>query len=275
MIIDKRTNSKDWTNPLPLQGLFKCGSCGYTITGEKHAKGNYYRCTKKSPTFKCREAYLDVTEMNKQAENFVNDVELIPELIEWTKQTVREQNQAEYKNLAKEREQQTKRLVDIDRQKSELRAMKTEGYYPDEAVYNSKKEELLKQEQLVKQDIVTTDDSYWDKLFEKLMHFTETIKELYESNDPVVKRLIVEIIGSNFVLKDKKLKIKAKNAFVVLQMVKNDFYQRNLWLEPQDRLSESSKGNVLYPQLPFSTGARTRTWKEGFGDLRDTISPHP
>lgn len=252
-IIDKRTNTQDGTNPLPLQGLFKCGSCGYTITGEKHVKGNYYRCTKKSPIIKCEEAYLEASEMNNQAKDYVNDIELIPELIEWTKQTVREQNQIEYKNLAKERELQTKRLADIDRQKFELRAMKTEGYYPDEAVYNKKKEDLLKQEQLVKQDIVITNDSYWDNLFEKLMRFTDRVKELYEGDDPVIKRLIVEIIGSNFVLKEKKLKIKAKDAFVVLQMVKNDFYQKNLWLEPQERLSESSKDNILYPQLPLST----------------------
>lgn len=252
-IIGKRTNIKDWTNPLPLQGLFKCGFCGYTITGEKHAKSNYYRCTKKSPTIKCTEDYLDSTEMNRQTEDYVNDVELIPELIEWTKQTVREQNQVEYKNLAKEREQQSKLLADIDRQKSELRAMRTEGYYPDETVYNKKKEKLLKQEQIVKQDIVTTDDSYWDSLFEKLMNFTERVKELYESDDPVVKRLIVEIIGSNFILQEKKLKIKAKDAFVVLQMVKNDFYQKNLWLESEKSSPKSSKDDITYPQLSLST----------------------
>ena len=143
--------------------------------------------------------------------------------------------------------------------------MKTEGWFPDKTVYQKKKEDLLKQEQLVKQDIVVTDDKQWDRLFEKLMNFTERVKELYERKDPMITRIIVEIIGSNFILEGQKLKIKAKNAFVVLQAVKEDFYKRNLWLEPKDGLLQSPKDSVSHPQFLFGTayGSRTRDfWDE-------------
>lgn len=153
-----------------------------------------------------------------------------------------------YKREAKELEFQTKRLEEITRQKYQLREMKTEGFFPDEKDYQKKKEELLLQEQLVKQEIVHTDDSAWDALFEDVLSFTTKIKDLYNSDDPLIKRAVVSIIGLNFSLKDKKLKIEAKNAFIALHRIKKDLWDKNLWIEPKIRPSEQSKqGYYDYP----------------------------
>src|SRR5205807_6283508 len=60
------------------------------------------------------------------------------------------------------------------------------------------------QEQIIRQEVSTTDSSVWDSLFEDLCNFSIRVKELYESDDPVIKRVVVEIIGLNFQVKDRR-----------------------------------------------------------------------
>ena len=63
------------TNPRPLCGLLKCGSCGMGITGEikikRQKNGNthryvYYHCSKKSKTQKCLEPCIQEKELDCQ-----------------------------------------------------------------------------------------------------------------------------------------------------------------------------------------------------------------
>lgn len=246
-LIQDRGSKKRPLKELPYMGLFTCSFCGGKITGERHLRKYkngesqefcYYRCSRKGARVKelgkCKDEGLNEAEMNKQIQSYLNDIEMVPELLEWLKKVIKRQNQAEYHQLAKEQELQSKRLKEITRRKFELRAMKNEGFFPDEKDYLKEKESLLKQEQLIKQDIVTTDDSYWDALFEDLCNFVAKLKELYQSKDPVVQKLLVQIVGLNFELKDKKLKIKAKNAFIVMQRVKKELWEKNLWIEPEN-----------------------------------------
>ena len=159
--------------------------------------------------------------------------------------------------MAKVLESQAKRLAEISNQKFQLRNMKDEGYFPDEQDYKEKKEELLRQEQIVKQEIVDTDDSYWDALFEDTLKFALHVKSLYEIDDPVIKRKVVEIIGLNFKLKDQKLKIQAKNTFVAIHRIKKELWEQNLWIEPTNSLNYQAK--QLYSDSSLFSGADERS----------------
>lgn len=264
-LIQSRGGKKQELESLPHMGQFKCGcGCGSAVTGESHLRkyknGNqqffsYYHSTRKVGL--CVEKSVSAKDLDTQIKSYIDDIEMVPEFVEWLKKVIKRQNKVMYKQEAKEQELQTKRLAEITRQKFELREMKTEGFFPDEQDYLKKKEELLKQEQLVKQEIVTTDDGVWDTLFEDVMNFTTKIKELYNSDDPMVKRMVVDVIGLNFNLKDRKLKIEAKNAFIALHQIKRDLWEKNLWIEPVNIPLEQPKQAISDHPIFSSAGERS------------------
>ncbi len=70
------------TDPRPLCGLLKCGSCGMGVTGEvrikKQKNGNthryvYYHCSKKSKKLKCPEPCIREEELNSQLSNILTE----------------------------------------------------------------------------------------------------------------------------------------------------------------------------------------------------------
>lgn len=255
-LIEDRGGKKRPLKQLAYMGMFKCGCCDATVTGERHTRHYlngqtqefcYYRSSRKKGL--CKEKPISEKGMEAQVKSYIDDLELVPEFTEWLKKVIKRQNRVMYQNQAKEQEMQSKRLADITKRKFELREMKVEGYFPDDKDYFKTKEELLKQEQIIKQEVIMTDDSVWDSLFDDACSFITKIKDLYNSDDPVVKRMIVEIIGLNFILKGKKLKIEAKNAFIVMHQIKKELWDKNLWIEPQETMSEQPKQAISNPQV--------------------------
>lgn len=271
-ITQSRSGKKQPLKELPLMGVFKCSFCQGSITGERHTRRYlngksqefcYYRCSRKGPRVKelgkCKEKGLSEKETEKQIMSYIDDIDEVPEFLEWLKKVLKRQNQVMYQSAAKEQELQTKRLVEITKQKFELRAMKNEGFFPDDAEYQKQKADLLRQEQIVKQEIITTDDSIWDALFDDLCHFAKTVRELYQTDDPVIKKMVVEIIGLNFKLEDEKLKIEAKSAFIAMRRVKKDLWEKNLWIEPQNTAQSEAK-------IPLSHGSFNHSLLYGAGE---------
>lgn len=264
-LVEDRGGKTSDLEPLPHIGQFQCGcGCGATVTGERHIRKYlngkeqlfcYYRSSRKKGP--CEEPAISESDMKLEVEGYTEDIEIVPEFVGWLKKVMKRQNQVEYHNAAKEQELQTKKLAEITRQKFQLRGMKDEGFFPTEEDYQKEKEKLLKQEQLIKQEIVSTDDSYWDALFEDTLKFANEIKSLYETPDPVIKRMVVDIVGLNFKLKGKKLKIKAKDAFIAIYRIKKELWEKNAWIEPKIRQSQQSKYD--YYDRPIFSGARERS----------------
>lgn len=69
--------------------------------------------------------------------------------------------------------------------------------------------------------------------------------------------MLVKIVGLNFKLEDKKLKIEAKNAFIVMQRVKKELWEKNLWIEPQNTPILASK--QAYSNSSLFSGADERS----------------
>ena len=98
-------------------------------------------------------------------------------------------------------------------------------------------------------------------MFDNLCYFAKTVRELYQTDDPVIKRMVVEIIGLNFKLEDKKLKIEAKSAFIAMHRVKKDLWEKNLWIEPQSTTQSEAKIPLLQGSFDHSllSGAGNRS----------------
>ncbi len=263
-IIDSRGgNQKKYDNPLPFMGIIKCGSCDGTITGERHLRiyknGNeqwflHSRCTKKLGP--CPERYLNATKMDGQVLSYVDEMYMDKKYLELLKEVLKRNSQAKTQRIAKDKELQTKKLIELSKKKELIYGMKDDGLYSEDD-YQIKKAEVLKEEQLIKEEFSINQSDYWDHLLDDSMTFIGRVKELYETDDPFIKKQILKILGSNLILEEQKLKVEAKFTFIALKRVQQEMIPENQWLEPMIGLIQQSKLPTFSPSVFSGAGERT------------------
>ncbi len=255
------------TTSLPLMGFIRC-SCGATITGEKHVKHYkngtsqtfyYYRCTKKHG--ECIEKkYISPTELENQAIEYIKRLELHPLYIEWVKGVLKRQGREEFEADRKLKELQAKRLLEISHRKEVVWGMKVDGLI-DQAEYDLRKRALLREELNLKTSISSKRLDYWDKVTDQALDFAGSMLSLFKQDDPQLKRLVLQTLGSNLMLKNGKLLIEAKSAFIFFKNNQNKVFSENGWLEPgPDGRKEPIQGdNQMQYRLEVPLGEATGT----------------
>lgn len=257
-------------NPLPLSGFIKCGECGATITCDrriKHYKNGtsqefaWYRC-KKNRGSQCTQKYLQADKLEGQARTFINNLELDPRFIDWIKAVLRRRNKEEFDFDRKQRELLTKRLQSLSERKETVYGMKIDGLYSPEE-YKQKVSEILKEEVNIKDQLNSDRISYWGQVIDDILNFATQILELFNSGDSYTKRMVLQILGSDLKLKDKKLYIEAKSAFIFLRNQQNELFESNGLVGLKDRLLQQSKHDIYTPQV--YSGAGEGVLRQGFG----------
>ena len=263
MINRRETPAKDVF--MEFGGFIKCGECGATITAEPHTKTykngtsedfNYYRCTKKLG--KCSQRYIRDIEINKQINEYLGTLELHPAYIDWVRGVLKRRNQEEFEYERKQKDDQTRRLKGMLDRKEKLYSMKLDGLITPEQ-YQAKKSEILKEEDEIKQLLSRDRTIYWEKVIDETLDFAGKVTELFNHGDKVTRRLVLQIIGSNLVLKDKKLIINTKGAFLFLKQNEKQMFDAIAKLEPVQKTD--TQLYYLHPDsdIFISEAAGTRT----------------
>ncbi len=246
--------------PLPLARVPKCGECGATITGDRKVKQYkngtsqefcYYRC-KKNKGIKCAQLYLPAGELENQVREYIDNLELDPRFIDWIKAVLRRRNKEEFEFDRKQREMLTKKLQELSKRKEVVYGMKIDGLY-SEAEYKQKVAEVLKEEADIKEQLNSDRLSYWAQVIDDTLSFATQVMELFNSKDPYVKRLVLQILGSDLKLKDKKLYIEAKTAFLFLRNKQNQLFEDNGLVGLKEGVL--LQANQAKTTLPVSLGA--------------------
>src|SRR5258708_28433795 len=210
-------------HPMPLSGFIKCGESGGTITADRkmkhYKKGTsqefaWYRCKKNKGTC-TQKAYLASGNLDEQVKAFINNLELDSKFIDWIRKVLKRRNREEFDFDHKQRELLTKKLDSIATRKERVFDMKIDGLY-EEDEYKKKKAELLKEEMEIKEQLNTDRISYREQVIEDTLNFSKSILEQFNTGDDYTKRLVLQILGTDLILKDKKLYIKAKSMFIFL-----------------------------------------------------------
>lgn len=225
-----------------FQGMIVCGECGAHVTMSKHVRHYkngtsqtfwYYNCTKKKGL--CKQPHLNATLFEPQLKQYISSLELNPNFGDWVKKVLKRRNTNEFAFEAKQQELRTKRLADITDRKKQLYEMKIQGFYDmDSEGYLKEKKNLFIEEKQIRESLTKSTTTYWESVIDNTVNFATSVIKLFEYGDIFTRQMILKIVGSNFVLKDKKLKIQGKYAFVFLKGVQEGVYQENLWLEPNN-----------------------------------------
>lgn len=239
---------------MAYRGPVHCGECGALITAEeklkKLAKGGvahytYYHCTKrKDPN--CTQKSIEEKELEKQIISELQKLQIPKGFKEWALARLKEMNSKEitdreqmYSNQRKEYEGSVRRI-------DNLIDMRANGEI-DEGEFRNRKARLLSEKDHFQSLLIDTDKrvDHWLDVAERGFDFAEKAATIFaqacEKNDIAVKKEIFMALGSNYVLKDRKLTISVDNLlFPILKGAENlrDAFPR---LEPEEhRLNAGS-----------------------------------
>ena len=243
-IIDGRKKVIQNSNNFYFMKLLKCGECGSSITCEQHSKRYkngtfqtfvYARCTKKSGN--CSQPYLNAEKLEKQVVEYVAGLEISQGLVDWIRENLKRRNEKEFEFERVQKGKLTRRLDAILTEKKNVYGMKIEGLISEEEYQNEKKR-LINEETQIKGGIVSDGIGVWTKTMEEALVFASKLTLLFETakEDPIARRMILKILGSNLELKDKKVRITAKKLFVFFKQVEKSQNGEIDWLEPKNGL---------------------------------------
>ena len=180
------------------------------ITAEKQKGHNYYRCTKKKQT--CDEKYLREEVLVEQMKSFIQKVS-IPD--DWAENMLAE--------LDKEKEQATreselivqnlqKEKTEIEQKIEKLLDLYIAGGTLTIEEYQAKKQKLLNEKLDIEQKLRDFEQqgNNWLEPMKEMIFESSQAKILLSQGDKTQIRQFLKNVGSNFILKDKKLNFAPK-----------------------------------------------------------------
>ncbi|MBD3300054.1 MAG: hypothetical protein GF347_01755 [Candidatus Moranbacteria bacterium] len=249
-VLGLRSKPRSQTHNHRYTGMVRCGECDSMITAEIQKGITYYRCSKKKG--KCSQGYLREDKFEDQVLETIREYVFPSEFVEWALDVLRSTNKEETKRIKNLLAIQRKRLTETEDELRGLLKMKLSkknlnNDYLDDEEYLSQKKELKKEKKQIREKIEELENrnDNWLEQCEKFFNFTMNVEKRWDEDDPEDKRLIFKVMfGSNAILKDKKLLIKANNPFI-----------------KREKLSDKSKWRAL------RDGFRTLDWAEVYEDL--------
>ena len=99
----------------------------------------------------------------------------------------------------------------------------------------------------------------WTELAAKTFDFAATAKERFEKGSVEDKKTILRAIGSNLILKDRKLEINPRTPFLLIKEALSEINEPER-IEPEEKIDNTLQIDDLRHQNPVwvSDGDRTR-----------------
>jgi len=197
-------------------GLIKCGHCGCQLTAElKKGKYIYYHCTGKRGG-NCKKDYIRQEDIEKVFAALIDKIaHSIPDdLFEEIKQVIKDmqRTKADYEEITQE--SILKQINTLKKRIDSLYADKLDGIITQE-FWEEKHNKWQQEKDLLYaklQSISKTSDRFYEGS-NLLLKFVKDAPQLYSRSCPDKKRAILNLIGSNFVYKDKKLSVELSSVF--------------------------------------------------------------
>ncbi len=244
-------------------GMMKCGECGASITAEtkikKQQNGNihsyiYYHCTKRvNPN--CTQGSIEEKELIKQVRAEIESIEMPPEFHSFAMKWWRKENEGEVtkRNAIVNTQQRAYKtvLAKIDG----LLDMRSLGEITSEE-YSTRKIKLFEEKTRLEALFSETGGrvNNWEQRAEQLLTFIETAGEKFNNGSLEVRRGILSTLGSDLVLKDKKLSINIEKSLFPLKRIKEEVHSFKKRLEPLNSFEKQSEFERLCEQNPRVLG---------------------
>jgi len=262
-ILGNRSKRRIRTHDFSYTGLIKCGECGGSIVAEEKHKtqknGNkhhwvYYRCSKRIKRT-CSQKCVRLEIIEAQIAELLGKIQIPPEFCRWALDILKSENSQESEDRTKILQTQRQAYDACLKRIDNLIDLRANGEIED-AEFSRKKSEYLVEKERLALLLADTDSraNSWLDYAERSFNFAETAAARFKTEDLSTKREILQALGSNLTLKDRKLFVDmTKPLSLISESAKeaNALYKR---LEPQKNVVAYEDIASLYSQSP-SLGA--------------------
>lgn len=268
-IIAGRSRPRKIKHDFALNGLIRCGECEMMITGEDHKKTykngkkqifSYYRCTKKNKTKICKQSYTSSKELELQVLQFLEEIKLSTKFVDWAIKWLNETNkeqkgvrEASYKALKSSYDEVVARMDNLLDLK--LSPLNEGGNLISNEEFISKKQDLMAQKEGLREQLSKIDKHIdeWTELSSKTFDFASTARDRFEKGTLEDKKIILRAVGSNLILKDKKLSVQPRAPFLLIQKAVREIVTAKT-LEPNEKVGLTGYSENLQKQNTIMGG---------------------
>lgn len=272
VLLGRKGKPRPKQHEFAFTGLIRCGECGSLYTAETKQKVlrstgevkefSYYHCTRKKKGCNCtQKKYIRSEDLEKQIENEIGKLTILPEFLNWALECLNENNDAEIEERSKIYESRHKALTKTQRELDNLTKMRYRELIDDET-FLKEKEGLTKTITRLKGELRETEDraDKWLDHTEQVFDFATHARERFITGGLKEKKEILIGLGSNQTIKDGIFTIQAHEW---LQPIKNDYPE----LEKEYLRLEPTKGRTSKAKTRALASVRTR-WLRVVDDVR-------
>ncbi len=198
--------------------LIRCGECGCSITAERRRKVNkgdgrvhewtYYRCVKKRPGIACGQRYVEAKDLERQIDEYLAGITLPAAVVAWAMGQLREEHGRETQMQAAALKELQDAVRGNEAAKKRLTDMRLRDLIDDSEFASRRQELIVEGSKLAgRLDGYELRSNLWMERAEEAFCFCKTVRERFASGTASERRQILQIVGSNLVLENKKLTI--------------------------------------------------------------------
>lgn len=217
-LLGRPRQARSKTYEFAYTGMIHCAECGFSVTAEEKtnrygSRYTYYHCSKRRLDYRCLQPYVSLFAIEKQMVQFLEEI-TIPEAIHnWALAKLDRLSQKQGKEEEIQRHSAEKAQAATDRQLENLTKLRLRDLLTDDE-YLKERNELEREKIQLRQGLKEfNSDQTWFEPARDLILFNNRAMSWFKTGDIQTKRLILSMVGSNFLLKDKKLFIEAKKPF--------------------------------------------------------------
>ena len=216
-------------------GLIRCGECGAMITAEGHTNRygyhyTYYRCTKKKS--KCSQKYVCDTDLDNSIVEILKHITIPKRFVDSAVKQLKRLQEMDSENNDMTTDSLSKALFGCKKKLENLNQMRLRDLIGDDE-YLEEKKRLLGEKAIIEKNL-SGGKEVTQKVFEQAAAtfiFAGSALERFNKGALEDKRTVFKGLGSNFLLKDKKLTIQIEKPFVIIGNAISSLKARNDWLE--------------------------------------------
>lgn len=205
------------TREFAFTGKIRCGECGFMVTAEHKTNRygypyTYYHCSWRRPDYRCHQPSVQEGKLEGYLGEFLYEIAPPDSLHEWALARL-DLMSKDTKDIHKAKRHSIEQGLQVVRQQREnLTTLRIRDLLSDEEFVRQRS--LLEREELKlaqQQEAGIVED--WFEPAQLALSFNETAAAWFAAGDPKTKRTIIEMTGSNLVLKDRKVTIDARKPF--------------------------------------------------------------
>ncbi|MBI2640175.1 MAG: recombinase family protein [Candidatus Sungbacteria bacterium] len=248
---------------IAYRGPIRCGECGCMITAEIKTKyqknGNvhrytYYHCTKRRDP-NCTQQAVEESELEKQIAAELTKLEIPTDFKDWAVARLRQMNTQEVSDREKIYGNQRREYEACVRRIDNLIDMRANGEITEDE-FKIKKTALLSEKERFQELLKDTDKRVenWLEIAERGFNFAEKAATIFaeaKKNDNIeTKREIFAALGSDLILKDRKLNVSLDNLLFPIQTSAKEARKIAARLEPAKNRKNKIEIGHLYARSP-------------------------